>query len=100
MDDVVRLTVRGRPATGTRAAHALNDLKGLVAHLALRDRTASEAEGRADRSTAEGRFALDLEARLAAAPDARSRRVAELAYNLGREALLGRLPVPPPVEDV
>ncbi|MBK8595761.1 MAG: metallophosphoesterase [Holophagales bacterium] len=98
--DVVRLTVRGRPAAGTRAAHSLIDLKGLVAHLVLRDRTASEAEGRADRSTAEGRFALDLEARLAAAPDARSRRVAELAYNLGREALLGRLPVPPPVEDV
>lgn len=98
--DVVRLTVRGRPAPGTRAAHSLADLKGLVAHLVLRDRTASESEGRADRSTAEGRFALDLEARLAAAPDARSRRVAELAYTLGREALLGRLPVPPPAEDV
>ena len=98
--DVVRLTVRGRPATGTRAAQALIDLKGLVAHLVLRDRTANEPEGRADRSTAEGRFALDLEARLAVAPDARSRRVAELAYSLGREALLGRLPLPPPAEDV
>ncbi len=98
--DVVRLTVRGRPAAGTRAAHSLIDLKGLVAHLVLRDRTVNEPEGRADRSTAEGRFALDLEARLAAAPDVRSRRVAELAYTLGREALLGRLPLPPPAEDV
>jgi hypothetical protein len=98
--DVVRLTVRGRPAAGTRAAHALTDLKGLVAHLVLRDRTANDPEGGADRSTAEGRFALDLEARLAAAPDARSRRVAELACTLGREALLGRLPVPPPSEDI
>lgn len=98
--DVVRLTVRGRPAAGTRTTHSLTDLKGLVAHLVLRDRTVSEPEARADRSTAEGRFALDLEARLAAAPDARSRRVAELAYALGREALLGRLPVPPPAEDV
>jgi hypothetical protein len=75
-------------------------LKGLVAHLVLRDRTVNEPEGRADRSTAEGRFAFDLEARLAAAPDARARRVAELAHTLGREALLGRLPVPPPAEDV
>ena len=90
--DVVRLTVRGRPAAGTRASQALSDLRGLVAHLTLRDRTSAEPEGRADRSTAEGRFALDLEARLAAAPDARSRRVAELAFTLGREALLGRLP--------
>lgn len=97
--DLVRLTVRGRPAPGTRATHALSDLRGLVAHLALRDRTSSEPEGRADRSTAEGRFALELEARLAAAPDERSRRVAELAHALGREALVGRLPVPPPLED-
>jgi hypothetical protein len=98
--DLVRMTVRGRPAAGTRAVHALSDLKGLVAHLALRDRTSIEPEGRGDRSTAEGRFALELEARLSAAPDARSRRVAELAYTLGREALVGRLPVPPPPEDV
>lgn len=98
--DIVRLTVRGRPAPGTRAAHALSDLKGLVAHLSLRDRTTVEPEGNADRSTAEGRFALELEARRTAAPDARSRRVAELAYALGREALLGRLPVPPPLEDL
>ena len=59
----------------------------------------SEPEARADRSTAEGRFALDLEARLAAAPDERSRRVLELARSLGREALLGRLPAPPPLEE-
>ena len=78
---------------------ALAELKGLVAHLVLRDRTAAEPEARADRSTAEGRFALDLEARLAAAPDERSRRVLELARSLGREALLGRLPVPPPLEE-
>ncbi|MFN7988160.1 MAG: metallophosphoesterase [Thermoanaerobaculia bacterium] len=97
--DLVRLTVRGRPAPGTRAAHALSDLRGLVAHLALRDRTSAEPEGRADRSTAEGRFALELEARLAAAPDERARRVAELAHALGREALVGRLPAPPPLED-
>ncbi len=98
--DVVRLTVRGSPAGGTRAIHALTDLKGLVAHLVLRDRTVNESEGRTDPSTAEGRFTLDLEARLAAAPDARSRRVIEMACALGREALLGRLPVPPPAEDV
>lgn len=98
--DLVRMTVRGRPAAGTRAASALADLKGLVAHLGLRDRTASEPEGRADRSTAEGRFALDIQDRLAAAPDERSRRVAELAFTLGREALLGRLPAPPAPEDV
>ena len=97
--DLVRLTLRGRAAAGTRAAHALTDLKGLVAHLAFRDRTSAEPEGRADRSTAEGRFALELEARLAAAPDERSRCVAELAQALGREALMGRLPVPPPLED-
>jgi hypothetical protein len=98
--DLVRITVRGRSAAGTRAAQALADLKGLVAHLVLRDRTAPEPEGRADRSTAEGRFALEMEARLAAAGDARSRRVAELALALGREALLGRLPAPPPLEDL
>ena len=97
--DLVRLTLRGRPAAATRAAHALADLRGLVAHLAIRDRTSAEPEGRADRTTAEGRFALDLEARLAAAPDERARRVVELAHALGREALLGRLPVPPPLED-
>lgn len=98
--DLVRVTVRGRSPAGTRAAQALADLKGLVAHLVLRDRTAQEVDGRADRSTAEGRFALEMEARLAAAGDARSRRVAELALALGREALLGRLPAPPPLEDV
>ena len=97
--DVVRLTLGGRPGAGTRAAAALAELKGLVAHLVLRDRTAAEPEARADRSTAEGRFALDLEARLAAAPDERSRRVLELARSLGREALLGRLPAPPPLEE-
>ena len=97
--DLVRLTVRGRPAPGTRASQALGDLKGLVAHLNLRDRTATEPEGRPDGSTAEGRFALDLQARLAAAPDARARRVVELAFALGREALQGRLPAPPPPED-
>lgn len=98
--DLVRVTVRGRPAAATRAAPALADLKGLVAHLVLRDRTAAEPEGRADRATAEGRFALEMEGRLAAAGDARARRVAELAWALGREALLGRLPAPPPLEDV
>jgi len=98
--DVVRLTVRGRPAAGARASQALADLKGLVAHLLLRDRSSNAPEGRADRATAEGRFSLEMEARLAAAPDDRSRRVAELAWALGREALLGRLPGPPPLEDV
>jgi hypothetical protein len=98
--DLVRLTLFGRAAPGTRAATVLGDLRGLVAHLALRDRTSAEPEGRADRSTAEGRFALDLEARLAAATDARARRVVELAHALGREALLGRIPVPPPLEDL
>ncbi len=98
--DIVRLTVRGRPAPGTRAVAALSDLKGLVSHLALRDRTVADTEGRADRATAEGRFALELESRLAAAPDARARRVAELAFALGRDALLGRLPAPPPTVDL
>lgn len=98
--DFVRLTVRGRPAAGTRASAALADLRGLVAHIVVRDRTATEPEGRSDRSTAEGRFLLDLEARIASAPDARSRRVAELARSVGREALAGRLPTPPPPEDV
>jgi DNA repair exonuclease SbcCD nuclease subunit len=98
--DVVRLTVTGRPAPGTRAMTALADLKGLVAHLILRDRSFAEQEALAGRATAEGRFARDIEARLAAAPDARSRRVAELAFSLGREALLGRVPGPPPLEDV
>jgi hypothetical protein len=98
--DLVRVTVRGRPAAGTRAAQALADLKGFVAHLVFRDRTAAEPEGLADRATAEGRFALEMEGRLAAAGDARARRVAELAWALGREALLGRVPAPPPLEDV
>lgn len=98
--DLVRLTVLGRPAAGTRATQALADLKGLVAHLVLRDRTAVEPDGRADRATAEGRFALEVERRIAAATDERERRVAELARTLGREALLGRLPVPPPLEDL
>ena len=93
--DLVRLTVRGRPARGTRAAQALADLAGLVAHLVLRDRTAGEPDGSFDRANAEGRFALEMEARIAAAPDARARRVLELAAALGREALLGRTPAPP-----
>lgn len=97
--DLVRLTLRGRPG-GLRPAAALADLRGLVAHLVLRDRTAPEPELRADRATAEGRFALEMEGRIAAAPDDRSRRVAELALALGREALLGRLPAPPAVEDL
>lgn len=97
--DLVRLTLRGRPAPGTRAA-ALSELRGLVAHLVVRDRSVSEPEGLADRSTAEGRFLLDLAARLAEAPDARTRRVLELARAVGREALLGRLPAPPPPEDL
>ncbi len=97
--DLVRLTVTGRPGAGTKPIAALGDLKGLVAHLTLRDRTVTEPEAPGGRATAEGRFALEIEARLAAANDDRSRRVAELALALGREALLGRLPGPPPVEE-
>ena len=98
--DLVRLTVVGRPAAATRASLALGDLKGLVAHLALRDRTVGDAEARQERGTAEGRFALELESRLAATEDPRFRRVLELASVLGREALLGRVPAPPAEEDL
>ena len=98
--DLVRFTVVGRPAAATRASQALIDLKGLVAHLALRDRTVGDAEARQDRGTAEGRFALELESRLAATEDARARRVLELASVLGREALQGRVPAPPAEEDL
>ena len=97
--DFVRVTLRGRPGAA-RPAAALADLRGLVAHLVVRDRTTPEPESRPDRETAEGRFALEMEARIAAAPDARARRVAELALALGREALLGRLPSPPAAEDL
>jgi len=98
--DVVRLTVVGRPAAATRPAQALGDLKGLVAHLALRDRTLGDVDARPDRGTAEGRFLLELEARVAATEDPRARRVLELAAALGREALLGRVPAPPAEEDL
>ena len=64
------------------------------------DRTAPEPDVRPDRATAEGRFALEMEARIAAAPDLHARRVAELALALGRDALAGRLPSPPAVEDL
>lgn len=97
--DLVRLTLRGRPGAA-RPAAALADLRGLVAHLVVRDRTAPEPDVRPDRASAEGRFALEMEARIAAAPDERSRRVAELALALGREALAGRLPSPPALEDL
>lgn len=98
--DLVRLTVTGRPAGGARPAQTLGDLEGLVAHLALRDRTLGDSEARPERGTAEGRFALEIEARIAAAEDPHVRRVLELAGALGREALLGRVPAPPAEEDL
>ncbi|MDX9733514.1 MAG: DNA repair exonuclease [Thermoanaerobaculia bacterium] len=98
--DLVRLTVVGRSAPAIRTTQTLGDLKGLVAHLALRDRTLGDGEARPDRGTAEGRFVLDLESRLAATEDPRARRVLELAAVLGREALLGRVPAPPAEEDL
>jgi DNA repair exonuclease SbcCD nuclease subunit len=98
--DIVRLTLTGLQPYGASSSGALEPLVVRVKHLVIRDRTAPPATGEtAALTTAEGRFTSDLLARRDAAPDARSRRVLELALSLGRDALTGRPLHPPEPEE-
>jgi DNA repair exonuclease SbcCD nuclease subunit len=97
--DLVRLTLTGSQPYGARPAETARALAPPVRHLAVRDLTAPPAEDPGLRS-AEGRFAAELRAKRDAAPDEESRRLAELALRLGRDALAGRPVVPPDPEAV
>lgn len=99
--DLVRLTLTGPRAPGAPSPAArLATLALRVAHLEIRDRTEGADLGQApDERHAEGRFLAGMFARRAAAEDARARRVAELALELGREALAARSVGPPPAGD-
>jgi exonuclease SbcD len=97
--DVVRMTLTGRQPYGARPAAAVAPLAERVAHLVVRDETSPARAGDAAiLPTAEGRFVADLTARRDAAPEEASRRVADLALRLGRDALAGRAVRPPEPE--
>jgi DNA repair exonuclease SbcCD nuclease subunit len=94
--DVVRVTLTGAQPYGARPAAAVASLAERVAHLVVRDETSPAQTGDASSlPTAEGRFVADLLARRDASRDAESRRVADLALRLGRDALAGRAVRPP-----
>lgn len=97
--DLVRLTLTGTQPYGARPAETARALAPRARHLAVRDLTAPPAEDPGLRS-AEGRFAAELRALRDAASDEESRRLAELALRLGRDALAGRPVVPPEPEAV
>lgn len=96
--DIVRLTLSGSQPFGARPALQLEPLPLRLAHLRIRDRTTAEP-GEPDARTAEGRFLLDLEGRLAAATTPEERRLVEAALIIGRDALAGRGVTPPPLEE-
>jgi hypothetical protein len=97
--DVVRLTFAGTQPYGFRAHAVAPALAARVAPLSVRDRTVPPGADAPDPRTAEGRFVADLRARLEGAPDERSRRVVELARDLGLDALRGRaLRAPEPAD--
>ena len=97
--DIVRVTLVGTQAYGSRAMAALGATASRVAHLVIRDRTVRPASDTPGVRTAEGRFIADLLARRQEAPDEAGRRVIELALVLGRDALAGRALVPPDAEE-
>jgi DNA repair exonuclease SbcCD nuclease subunit len=96
--DIVRLTLSGSQPFGARPALQLEPLPFRLAHLRIRDRTVAEP-GEPDARTAEGRFLLDLEGRLAAAATPEERRLLESALSIGRDALAGRGVTPSPLEE-
>jgi DNA repair protein SbcD/Mre11 len=96
--DIVRLTLSGSQPFGARPALQLEPLPWRLAHIRIRDRTTAEP-GEPDARTAEGRFLLDFEGRLAAATTPEERRLVEAALAIGRDALAGRGVTPPPVEE-
>ncbi len=96
--DIVRVTLAGVQPWGARPTVDLDSLPLRPAHVTLRDRTAP-APAEPDPRTAEGRFLLDLRARLDAASTPEERRLVETALAIGRDALAGRAISPPPLED-
>jgi DNA repair exonuclease SbcCD nuclease subunit len=96
--DLVRLTLTGTQPHGARPGEIARQLAPAARHVAIRDLTSPPAEDAGLRS-AEGRFVADLTARRDAAEEEGSRRVAELALRLGRDALAGRPVLPPEPEE-